>query len=131
MKKILLCVLMAIMGCCIFTSCEKDEGAYKQSSFVGTWYESYYNRWVFTKGGSITIYYNEGATGAGAVPFHDSGTYSYNKSQNTLALTITKSSSSYEGIYHTALYIVQSISAEQIVLIGSRYGDVVTLRKNK
>ena len=120
---------MAIMGCCIFTSCEKDEGAYKQSSFVGTWYDGYYTRWVFTKGGSITKYYNEGSTVVS--PFHDSGTYSYNKSQNTLALTITKRSNSYEGFYYTKLYIVQSISAEQIVLIDSSDGEVVTLRKNK
>ena len=129
MKKILLCVLMAIMGCCIFTSCEKDEGAYKQSSFVGTWYEGLYHRWVFTKGGSITMYFNEGATGA--FTFHDSGTYSYNKSQNTLALTITHSSTGSGSTYYTELYIVQSISAEQIILIDSSDGEVVTLRKNK
>ena len=131
MKKFLLCAVIAIVGCCLFSSCEKDEGAYKQSSFVGTWYEGPYHRWVFTKGGSITMYYNEGVTGAGAYPFHDSGTYSYNKSQNTLALTITQRSNPYEDIYYTELYIVQSISAGQIVLIDSSDGEVVTLRKNK
>lgn len=129
MKKFLLCAVIAIVGCCLFSSCEKDEGAYKQSSFVGTWYEGPYHRWVFTKGGSITIYRNEGASNAST--WHDSGTYSYNKSQNTLALTITQRSSRYEGIYYTKLYIVQSISAGQIVLIDSSDGTVTTLRKNK
>lgn len=128
MKKILLCALMVIMGCCLLSSCEKDEGAYKQSSFVGTWDEGPYNRWVFTKGGAITMYYNEGA--AVASPFHDSGTYSYNKSQNTLTLTITNRSG-HSSFYRTTLFIVQNISAEQIVLIYSRDGEVVTLRKYK
>ena len=68
----------------MFSSCEKDEGAYKQSSFVGTWYVDLYERWVFTKGGSITMYYNEGAPVAS--PFHDSGTYSYNKSQEYISI---------------------------------------------
>ena len=129
MKKFLLCAVIAIVGCCLFSSCEKDEGAYKQSSFVGTWYEGLYHRWVFTKGGSITKYFNEGASNVST--WHDSGTYSYNKSQNTLALTITKRSSRYEDIYYTKLYIVQSISAGQIVLIDSSDGTVTTLRKNK
>ena len=127
MKKILLCALMVIMGCCLLSSCEKDEGAYKQSSFVGTWYEGPYHRWVFTKGGSITKYFNEGASNA--TTWWRSGTYSYNKSQNTLALTITRDS--YENVYYTKLYIVQNISAGQIVLIDSSDGEVVTLRKNK
>ena len=129
MKKFLLCAVIAIVGCCLFSSCEKDEGAYKQSSFVGTWYDGPYHRWVFTKGGSITMYFNEGTPYASTL--HDSGTYSYNKSQNTLALTITKRSSRHEGIYYTKLYIVQSISAGQIVLIDSSDGTVTTLRKNK
>ena len=102
MKKFLLCAVIAIVGCCLFSSCEKDEGAYKQSSFVGTWYEGPYHRWVFTKGGSITKYFNEGASNVST--WHDSGTYSYNKSQNTLALTITKRSSRYDGNI-TKLYI--------------------------
>ena len=118
---------MVIMGCCLLSSCEKDEGAYKQSSFVGTWYEGPYHRWVFTKGGSITKYFNEGASNA--TTWWRSGTYSYNKSQNTLALTFTRSS--YENDYYTKLYIVQSISAGQIVLIDSSDGTVTTLRKNK
>ena len=125
MKKFLLCAVLAIVGCCLFSSCEKDEGA----SFVGTWYEGPYHRWVFTKGGSITMYFNEGSSNAST--FHDSGTYSHNKSQNTLALTITKRSSRSEDIYYTKLYIIQSISAGQIVLIDSSDGTVKTLRKNK
>lgn len=128
MKKFLLCAVIAIVGCCLFSSCEKDEGEYKQSSFVGTWYEGPYHRWVFTKGGSITKYFNEGASNAST--WHDSGTYSYNKNQNTLALTITQRSSR-KDVYYTALYIVQSISAGQIVLIDSSDGEVVTLRKYK
>ena len=74
------------------------------------------------------MYFNEGA--AGASQWHDSGTYTYNKSQNTLAFTITNRSSK-GSIYYTKLFIVQSVSSGQIVLINSSDGSVTTLRKKK
>lgn len=39
MKKILLCALMVIMGCCLLSSCEKeDNGILKKSNLYGTWH---------------------------------------------------------------------------------------------
>ena len=35
MKKFLLCTLIVIVGCCIFTSCEKE--SYNMKSYVGEW----------------------------------------------------------------------------------------------
>ena len=40
MKKFLLCTLIVIVGCCIFTSCEK-EGSMSKSEIVGEWFAEY------------------------------------------------------------------------------------------
>lgn len=41
MKKFLLCAVIAIVGCCLFSSCEKDDGGMSNSELVGTWYFEY------------------------------------------------------------------------------------------
>ena len=44
MKKFLLCTLMLIVGCCLFSACEKDgdgSGGLKKSDMYGTWYSNF------------------------------------------------------------------------------------------
>ena len=40
MKKFFLCALIVIVGCCLFSSCEK-EGSMSKSEIVGEWFAEY------------------------------------------------------------------------------------------
>ena len=121
MKKILLCILTAITVCCLFSACEKDDASISQKSFVGAWEGNYNTEWVFTRGGTLTICYK-------SVNSVYSGTYSYNKNQNTLSTTLTERDG--ERVHFSSTYLVQSFSEEQIVLIDINGGGTTTLIKD-
>ncbi len=58
MKKILLCALMVIMGCCLLSSCEKeDNGILKKSDLYGTWHRYDESQLIMTinKNGTYSI----------------------------------------------------------------------------
>ena len=108
MKKLLLCVVIAIASC-IFSSCEKSEdGQFRKSDFVGTWRNGSIKH-VLSSGGSL---YTDWCYYGGNRNDTSSGEWYYNKKQNTLSLQY----SGYNGASY--VFVVQSVSNDRIVLLS-------------
>ena len=111
MKKILLCALMAIMGCCIFTSCEK-EGSGIESKLVGTWYVKYsdsYKTMTLGKDGSYNCTYSDGQ--------YRKGYYVYYWKSKTLRVNI-EAIPHNNGAYSTT-YIIEKLTPSELVLFDT------------
>ena len=119
MKKLLLCVVIAIVSC-IFSSCEKSEdGQFRKSDFVGTWRYGRIKH-VLRSGGSLySDWYYYGGDGNGT----SSGEWYYNKNQNTLSLQYDGSSGA------TYVYVVQSVSYDRIVLLSMDTAGICTFHR--
>ena len=110
MKKILLCVLMAIMGCCIFTSCEK-EGSWTESKLVGKWYGNFDSHQTMTLGkdGSYNCTYSDGQ--------YRKGYYVYSPKSKTLYVNI-EAIPHNNGAYSTT-YIIEKLTSSELVLFDT------------
>ena len=112
MKKILLCVLMAIMGCCLLSSCEK-EGSSAESKLVGKWYTDINSNICATmtlgKDGSYNNTWSDGQ--------YRKGYYVYSPKSKTLYVNI-EAIPHNNGAYSTT-YIIEKLTSSELILFNT------------
>lgn len=113
MKKFLLCAVIAILGCCLFSSCEK-EGSWAESKLVGKWYTEYrnsnsYGTMTLGKDGSYNYTHSSGQ--------YRKGYYIYSPKSKTLYVDI-EAIPHNNGAY-SRTYIIEKLTSSELVLFNT------------